>query len=376
MLTNVADNCTLLAGINCERGGWIMASITKYDGVKGTTYKATIRMIGYPTQTATFKRKTDASKWAKEVETAIHHGKHFETVKAKKHTAAELIDKYISEELPKKPKTAAGQKPQLIWWKNELGIRTLADVTPELIDECKKRLLQQKTYKGTVMAGSTVNRYLAALSHVFTKAVKTWRWIDKSPFAQVEKEAEPKGRVRFLSDDERERLLEACKASHNKNLYLVALIAISTGARKNEILGLKWENVSFDLDRIILVDTKNSDTRAVPLVGGAYNLLKEHSKVRRIDTPLVFPRKGKNGNKSMSIRTAWDNAIVAANIEDFHFHDNRHTCASYLAMNNASMPEIAAVLGHRTLEMVKRYAHLSEQHTLGVVERMNKKIFG
>jgi len=353
-----------------------MASITKYDGVKGVTYKVTIRMKGYPTQSASFKRKTDASQWAKEVETAIHHGKHFETIKAKKHTAGDLIDKYIKEELPKKPKTAEGQKPQLEWWKNEIGMRTLADVTPDVIDECKAKLLQQKTYKGTVMAGSTVNRYLAALSHVFTKAVKNYRWIGKTPFTQVEKEAEPKGRVRFLSDDERNRLLDACKLSRNAHLYLVVLMAISTGARKNEIMGLAWENVSFDLKRIILVDTKNGDTRAVPLTGEAFKLLKEHSKVRRIDTPLVFPRAGIKGKGSISIRTAWDNAVKVANIENFHFHDLRHSCASYLAMNGATMADIAAVLGHRTLEMAKRYTHLTEQHTLSVVERMNKKIFG
>ncbi|HIJ95050.1 MAG TPA: site-specific integrase [Desulfuromonadales bacterium] len=354
-----------------------MASITKYDGAKGITYKATIRMKGYPTQTATFKRKTDADRWAKEVETAIHHGKHFETIKAKKHTAAELIDKYIKEELPKKPKTAEGQKPQLEWWKNEIGVRTLADVTPELIDECKKKLLEQKTYKGTNMSGSTVNRYLAALSHVFTRAVKTWRWIDKTPFTQIEKETEPKGRVRYLSDDERNRLLDACKSSDNKHLYLIVLLAIATGARKNEIMGLSWENVSFDLKRIILIDTKNGDTRAVPLAGEAFKLLKEHSKVRRIDTPLVFPRPGAKGKEeSMAIRRAWDNAIVTAKIDNFRFHDLRHSCASYLAMNGASMAEIAAVLGHRTLEMAKRYAHISEQHTLSVIEKMNQKIFG
>jgi integrase len=155
------------------------------------------------------------------------------------------------------------------------------------------------------------------------------------------------------------------------------LLAISTGARKNEIMGLAWENVSFDLKRIILIDTKNGDTRAVPLVGEAFKLLKEHSKVRRIDTPLVFPRPGIKGKEeSMAIRRAWDNAIIAAKIENFHFHDLRHSCASYLAMNGASMAEIAAVLGHRTLEMVKRYSHISEQNTLSVVERMNQKIFG
>ncbi len=77
-----------------------------------------------------------------------------------------------------------------------------------------------------------------------------------------------------------------------------------------------------------------------------------------------------------SIRTAWDSAVKSAGVENFHFHDLRHSCASYLAMNGASLVEIAAVLGHKTLDMVKRYAHLSEQHTLSVVERMNQKIFG
>jgi len=76
------------------------------------------------------------------------------------------------------------------------------------------------------------------------------------------------------------------------------------------------------------------------------------------------------------ITKAWLTAIEKAGIDNFHFHDLRHSCASYLAMNGASLAEIAEVLGHKTLQMVKRYAHLSEQHTLGVVERMNKKIFG
>jgi integrase len=90
----------------------------------------------------------------------------------------------------------------------------------------------------------------------------------------------------------------------------------------------------------------------------------------------VFPRAGLKGRQPISIRTAWDNAIDTAKVDNFHFHDLRHSCASYLAMNGATLAEIAEVLGHKTLQMVKRYAHLSEQHTLSVVERMNEKIFG
>jgi integrase len=353
-----------------------MASITKYEGKKGITYKVTIRMKGYPTQTETFKRQTDAKRWAADTESAISQGKHFKTIEAKKHTMEELINRYIKTELPKKPKTAAGQKPQLEWWKKEIGCRTLADISPPLLVECKEKLLQEKTYKGTYRSGATANRYMAALSHVFTMACKEWGWIEVNPLTKVSREKESKGRVRFLSDDERTGLLEACKGSRNKQLYLVVMLALSTGARRNEILELTWEDVSFDQRRIILRDTKNGETRAVPLVSTAFGLLKEYSKVRRIDTAMVFPRAGIKSNQPMSIRVAWDNAVTAAKIENFHFHDLRHTCASYLAMDGASLAEISEVLGHKSLEMVKRYAHLSEQHTMGVVERMNRKIFG
>ena len=78
----------------------------------------------------------------------------------------------------------------------------------------------------------------------------------------------------------------------------------------------------------------------------------------------------------MSVDEAWKYAVKRAELVDFRFHDLRHTCASYLAMNGASLMEIAEVLGHKTLAMVKRYAHLSEAHTAGVVARMNAAIFG
>ncbi len=90
-------------------------------------------------------------------------------------------------------------------------------------------------------------------------------------------------------------------------------------------------------------------------------------------TTLIFPSR--NGRKPADIRTAWDEAIGRSEIEDFHFHDQRHSAASYLAMNGASLAEISEILRHKTLDMIKRYAHLSEAHTAGVVARMNEKIF-
>lgn len=96
-------------------------------------------------------------------------------------------------------------------------------------------------------------------------------------------------------------------------------------------------------------------------------------KIRRIDTTLIFPSTSLK--QPVDLRFPWEKALKASKIEDFRFHDLRHTTASYLAMNGASLAEIAEVLGHKTLSMVKRYAHLSESHTANVVARMNEKFF-
>jgi integrase len=120
--------------------------------------------------------------------------------------------------------------------------------------------------------------------------------------------------------------------------------------------------------------TRNGERRTVPLTGYTLDLLRQHARVRHIETDLLFPAY--TNIKRRRIRDAWNNAVRCAGIADVHFHDPRHTAASYLAMNGASLLEIAEVLGHKTLAMVKRYAHLSEAHTRGVVERMNRAVFG
>lgn len=152
------------------------------------------------------------------------------------------------------------------------------------------------------------------------------------------------------------------------------MLALSTGARKGEIVNLRWSQVDLPRRVITLTETKNGEIRSLPLAGFAYNLMVEWSRVRRLDTDLVFP--GNAGGKPTDIRAVWVFALRQAEIADFRFHDLRHSAASYLAMNGASLAEIAEVLGHKTLAMVKRYAHLSQAHTAGVVEKMNLKIFG
>ena len=353
-----------------------MATIEKRITDTGeTSYRVKIRLKNYPVQTATFKRLTDAKKWTQDTESAIREGRHFKTAEAKKHTLADLVDRYIKDVLPKKPKQAYAQRPQLERWKSELGNYTLADITPALIVECRDKLLTEPTPRGEQRTPATVVRYMSALSHAFTIAVNEWQWLETSPMGKVKKPTEPRGRVRFLDDEDRIKLLEACKESPNPLLYPCVILALSSGMRQGELLGLKWQDVNLKDGYLILHETKNGDRRRVPLSGLALSLLKEHSKVRRLDTTLLFPSE-RNPEKPIDLRKAYANALKSAQITDFKWHDLRHCTASYLAMNGASLAEIAEVLGHKTLSMVKRYAHLSDGHVSNVVASMNAKIFG
>lgn len=135
------------------------------------------------------------------------------------------------------------------------------------------------------------------------------------------------------------------------------------------------ERCKFKRRFLTLHQTKNGERRRVSLSGHGLDLLKELNKLRRIDTQLLFPSPT-IPSKPIELRKAFANAMKAAEIENFKWHDLRHCTASYLAMNGASLNEIAEVLGHKTLSMVKRYAHLSDSHVSSVVASMNNKLFG
>ena len=132
-----------------------------------------------------------------------------------------------------------------------------------------------------------------------------------------------------------------------------------------------------DLKRgfLSLLKTKNGEVRTVPIQGLGLELLRNHSKLRRLDTDLLFPSRI-DPKRSIDFRVPFEKALDKAGIEDFTWHDLRHSCASYLAMNGAPMRTIAEILGHKTLAMVHRYSHLSPDHLKEAVSGMNQKIFG
>lgn len=351
-----------------------MATIQKRVQQDGkVAYHVRIRRKGHPLQCGTFTTISRAKEFVQRTEAAMKEGRYLKTVEAKKHTLAELIERYVRDILPRKPKSNRQQLMQLKWWKEQLGYRILSDLSPSIIAEYRDKLSREKTTTGEVRSPSTVVRYLAVLSHALSIAVKEWEWLDDTPMRKVSKPREPRGRVRYLSDDERMRLLEACKGGANEQIYVVVVLALSTGMRQGEILNLTWKDVDLEKQRIILQETKNGECRAVPLSGHILELLSNLSRRKASENSLVFP--GQDPRKPLDIRFSWEKALKDAMITDFRFHDLRHTFASYLAMRKATLTELRNLLGHKSASMTARYSHLSEAHGAAVVSDMTRDIF-
>ena len=345
-----------------------MAYFRKRKGKRGITWQAVIRTGGRKPQVATFRTKGEAEDWAREIETAISKGGYLLSYEAKRRTVKDLLERYKETEIPKK-KDQKNPSRQAEFWIKRLGDLRLLELTRSAVVEVRDELAKER-------APATVNRYLALLSHACAMAEREWEWMDSNPLRKVSSLEEPRGRVRFLSDAEKDRLLDAARNSPHSHLYAIVLIALTTGARKGEILGLHWKDVDLDSNRAVLHNTKNNERRTLTLVGPVVDEMRKLQKIRRIDDDLIFTNAKAGTANSSYFEKAWQKARSLAQLKDFRFHDLRHSCASNLAMNGATTAEIAAVLGHKTLEMVKRYSHLSDEHVRGVVERTAEKVLG
>ena len=281
------------------------------------------------------------------------------------HTVSQAINRYFEKDLPEK--SARNYRPILEWWRSRIGEKRLTDITrADLI-----LLRDDMGDEENPLSNSSKNRYCAYLSVVFTKAVY-WEWLNSSTFFKFEKLKEPRGRTRFFSDEERQRLLDACRL--NPDLYTLVVLALHTGCRKSEMTTLRWREVDFSHQTVKLLDTKNGDQRLVPLVGLAFDVLKERSKVRRLGCEFVFPARMGNGSWSPTSKE-WKRTIKKAGLDNFRIHDLRHSAASTMAMSGMTVLEIAAVLGHKTLSMTQRYSHLADSHLVDRVGSAMKKSF-
>lgn len=356
-----------------------MATIEKRTSKDGkTSYRVKVRIKGFMPESASFDRMTDAKDWAKKIEADMKAGRHFG--QSKRHTFNDLADEYRQQAI---------DLVRLDHWRRVFGADLLDAITPARISKERDKLLSEETQRFTTPAtgdakldakrprakrtGATVNRYIAALSACLSYGVKTLQWLERNPCERITKPTENKGRVRFLTDDERTLLLDACKP--HADLYLAVVLSLTTGARQGEIMSLRWGQIDFGRQIITLHETKNGERRSLPLVGEAFTLLQARGKVHNLTDDRIFPPTAKAKKaECLDLRQPWEAALKTAKVEGFRWHDLRHTAASYLAMSGVSLVEIAKVLGHRTLAMVARYSHLSDGHIVATGEKLAARL--
>jgi len=282
-------------------------------------------------------------------------------------TFAELLVKYQAViQAQKAPMTQRDQASTLQYWHRVLGHKLLAEITPRDLAEQRDVLLKTKK-------ASTVIHQLRVLSAVFTAAVKDFAVLDTNPMFKVKMPPQPQGRVRYLSHDERERLLRACQTSRNEHLYRLVLCAISTGMRCGELLNIRYCDCDLERGVIHLERTKTKRRRDVPLTGKALEMLRA---MRQGNSPeeYVFPATNRKA-PFRSYKKAWEFARKRAGIENYHFHDNRHSTGSYLAQQGVSLYTIGTILGHVSPVSTAIYAHLSTDTLRDALETMTKAKF-
>jgi integrase len=326
------------------------------------SWKAIIRIKGNPLETKTFRIKRDAIDWARTTEDEIVRGIYLPRNISERTTLAQALDRYVKEISPtKKPST---QKPEIRRAKllqKHFGKYSLASLKTEKIAKYRDMRLAEGKSRYTVR----LELYL--LSHLFKTAIKEWGMgLTVNPVSNVTIPKAPKGRNRRLIGDEDQRLLEACEAHSNPMLAWIVKLALYTGMRQGEIINLTRSQVDFEKRTVFLADTKNGTSRTVPLSNKAIDVLKEviSHPIRPIETNLLFfGEPGRDGiRRPFLINRAWSNALKKADIEGLRFHDLRHEATSRFVEAGLSDLEVSSIIGHKTMQMLKRYTHLRSEN--------------
>jgi integrase len=328
-------------------------------------YRAQVRVRGRAAQSATFPNKKEAKHWAQGLETAIREDRFHPHLRGSRTTFAELVTKYEDSAAFKKLKHSgqSSRKQHLRFFLDEWGGLKLSEIQPDRVADARDKLANGTFTRGkpktdddgNVVApkehtrtSGAVNRYLATVSHVFSVAKKDMRLIDRNPVRDITKPKEARGRVRFLTDEERTALLSACDVSGWKPLRALVLLALLTGARRGELVGLQWKDVDLKAGRAIVHETKNGEPRVLPLTGNALAALRELKLDDSARSDFVFRHPNGLPEAFYSFDSHWYAAVEKAGLKNFKFHDLRHTTASILAAQGATLLEIADVLGHKT----------------------------
>ncbi len=277
------------------------------------------------------------------------------------------MSRYLGEITPgKKESTQRAELYRAEQLIAEFGRYSLASLTPDVITRYRDKRLKSGKSK------STVRLELALLGHLYSTAIKDWQMgIVNNPVQSIRKPTPDAGRDRRLEDGEEERLLKACDEHSNPFLGWIVRIALATAMRQGEILKLEKKNVNLLKRTVTLLDTKNGETRTVPLSNKAYETFKtvlEHP-IRPIDTSLLFyGEPGRDGaRKPYTVNRVWSSTLRRAEIEGLRFHDLRHEATSRLVEAGLSDQQVASITGHKSMQMLKRYTHLRSENLVNLI---------
>ncbi|MCL4759664.1 MAG: site-specific integrase [Rhodocyclaceae bacterium] len=320
-------------------------------------FQARVRVRGQPPVSKTFTMRADAEKWARQIQAELERGTYLPRRTAEVTTIADLAKTFEEEFAPHHYRGSAW-KFKLTRLREKLGSYSLASLTPRVVSSYRDRRLAEadSRYSNQVEAPrvspATVKSELDLLSKLIGYAQKELGIAlpNGNPVLGVRKPRSSNGRERRLSAIERVRLLEECERSRNPWLRPAVELALETAMRQGELLSLRWEHVDLRSGVAILPTTKNGDARAVPLTGAAIRALKG---LPRSINGAVLP------TQRMTLYKAFVGAAERAGCANLTFHDLRHEALSTLAeLGDLNVLELAAVSGHRSLQVLKRYTHL------------------
>src|SRR5437773_2527982 len=267
----------------------------------------------------------------------------------------EFAEMYLEREGPLL-KSIRTERNRVLAWAREFGNRPLGQITREEIEAWRRERM-------TTSRPATINRDLSRLRRMFSLAVE-WGLLEESPMQGITFLRANNARTRYLSLEECQRLIANCIAPHIRALVGVAL---HSGMRLGEILNLRWYDLDFASGFILVRDSKNGESRHVPMDATLFALFRAYP--HRPSTDLVF--SSSSGGHIVDVRTGFQNACKRAGVIDLHFHDLRHTFASQFVMSGGDLYILKEILGHKSITMTQRYAHLSPTYKIKAIDRMN-----
>lgn len=317
-----------------------MASFRK----RNDKWQARVRRRGYPDITMSFISKSEASAWAREVETALDKGTFVHRTETHNTTLEECLTRYLAEITPhKKHNSVEGYRIKR-WLKTPLARRFIGSLKSSDFATWRDKRLKEGA------APNTIKLELAVISHLFFIARSEWGFEGlENPIKYIRKPKASRGRIRRASKEELKLLSEN---TDSIELPFIIQLAVQTGMRRGEIASINWQDIDLDRRVIQLWDTKNGDDRLVPLSSRVITLLERIPK--RLDGRLF-------GMTPNAITRAFMRSCERSGLENLHFHDLRHEAITSFFEKGLSLPEVATISGHKTWEMLRRYTHLSAE---------------